>query len=90
MKLLGVHKPVIGMLHLPPSPGVEGFPGIMAAVETLRADETALLAGGVDALLLENMHDFPCLPEAEQGPELLVDRSDHGRHRSRGAFARIS
>lgn len=72
MKLLGVHKPVIGMLHLPPSPGVEGFPGIMAALETLRADETALLAGGVDALLLENMHDFPCLPEAEQGPELAA------------------
>jgi membrane complex biogenesis BtpA family protein len=72
MKLLGIHKPVIGMLHLPPSPGVVGFPGIMAALEMLRADQQALLSGGVDALLLENMHDFPCLPEREQGPEVAA------------------
>ncbi len=70
MKVLGIHKPVIAMLHLPPSPGVAGFPGIMAALEFLRADLQVYLAAGVDALLLENMHDFPCVPESEMGPEV--------------------
>ena len=27
---------------------------------------------GVDALLLENMHDFPCVPEREMGPEIAA------------------
>lgn len=72
MKLFGCEKPVIAMLHLPPSPGVDGHPGMMAAVETLRADLQCYLAGGVDALLLENMHDFPCVPESEMGPEVTA------------------
>ena len=70
MKLFGSEKPVIAMLHLPPCPGVEGHPGIMAAIETMRADLQAYLSAGVDALLLENMHDFPCVGEAEMGPEV--------------------
>lgn len=70
MRVLGIDKPVIAMLHLPPSPGVAGFPGLMAALETLRAELQVYLAAGVDALLLENMHDFPCLPEREMGPEV--------------------
>ena len=63
MKLFGCEKPIIAMLHLPPSPGVAGHPGIMAAVDAMRSDLQTYLAAGVDALLLENMHDFPCVGE---------------------------
>ena len=52
--------PVIGMLHLLPLPGAPRFGGDRAAVrERLLADADALVAGGVDALLLENFGDAP-------------------------------
>lgn len=70
--LFGLDKPVIGMLHVAPSPGVPGFPGIQAAVEKMRLDLQAYLRAGVDALLLENMHDFPCVAEREMGPEIAA------------------
>ncbi len=69
-KLFDVDRPVIAMLHLAPSPGVSGFPGIMGALETMGRDLQACLSAGVDALLLENMHDFPCVREDEMGPEV--------------------
>ena len=47
MKVLGIHKPVIAMLHLPPSPGVAGFPGMMAALELLRVDKNVPLVGTI-------------------------------------------
>lgn len=72
MRLFDCDRPVIAMLHLPPSPGVAGHPGIMAAVDALRADLQTYLAAGVDALLLENMHDFPCVREEELGPEVTA------------------
>jgi uncharacterized protein len=70
--LLGIHKPVIAMLHVPPSPGVDSFPGIVTALETMRRDQQVYLECGVDALLLENMHDFPCIREEEMGPEVTA------------------
>ncbi len=72
MKLFGIDRPIIAMLHLPPSPGVAGHPGIMGAMETMRRDLQACLSAGVDALLLENMHDFPCIGEPEMGPEICA------------------
>ncbi len=61
---------VIGMVHLLPLPGVPGYRGMQALVDAARADAEALLNGGVDALLIENMHDFPCLRERDMGPEI--------------------
>ncbi|MCP4549956.1 MAG: BtpA/SgcQ family protein [bacterium] len=70
IRLFGIERPVIAMLHLPASPGVEGFTGIAAAIDRLKSDLDAYLAADVDALLLENMHDFPCIREGEMGPEI--------------------
>jgi membrane complex biogenesis BtpA family protein len=70
LKLFEIDRPIIAMLHLPPSPGLSGFPGIMGAMESMRRDLQTYLSAGVDALLLENMHDFPCVPESEMGPEV--------------------
>ena len=70
--LFGIQRPLIAMLHVAPCPGVEGFPGMMAAAELLRRDLVAYLSAGVDGLLLENMHDFPCIPEEQMGPEVAA------------------
>lgn len=60
----GTSKPIIGMVHLPPLPGSPGSEdGIDAVCERAVADATALEAGGVDGLILENFGDTPYYPE---------------------------
>ncbi len=60
----GTDTPVVGMVHLPALPGAPGFGGDREAVrERARADATALEAGGVDGLILENFGDAPFYPE---------------------------
>jgi len=51
---------IIGMIHLKALPGAPGFAGNIDAIETSAlADTTVLLAGGVDAILVENFGDVP-------------------------------
>ena len=51
---------LIGMVHLKALPGSPGFAGDIGAVESSApADATTLLAGGVDAILVENFGDVP-------------------------------
>ena len=51
---------LIGMVHLKALPGSPGFAGDIGAVESFAlADVTTLLAGGVDAVLVENFGDVP-------------------------------
>ncbi len=59
--LFGVEKPVIGMVHLLPLPGAPGYTGygIEAVIEAALADARALVRGGVDGLIVENMWDLP-------------------------------
>jgi membrane complex biogenesis BtpA family protein len=53
-------KPIIGPVQLAPLPGSPGFGGSMAAVvDAATEDARALLAGGIDGLILENMGDAP-------------------------------
>lgn len=53
---------LIGMVHLAPLPGSPGWGGSMrAVVEGALADARALVEGGCDALLVENMGDLPFL-----------------------------
>lgn len=58
---LGVEKPVIGMIHLPPLPGSVGYQydGMEPIIEVARRDAERLVEGGVDALMVENMWDLP-------------------------------
>jgi membrane complex biogenesis BtpA family protein len=59
--LFGVEKPIVGMVHLWPLPSAPGYRGY--GMETIhgraRRDAEALLAGGVDGLIVENMWDLP-------------------------------
>jgi membrane complex biogenesis BtpA family protein len=59
--LFSVEKPIIGMVHLWPLPGAPGCAGygIDAILEHARRDAEALLEGGVDGLIVENMWDLP-------------------------------
>jgi membrane complex biogenesis BtpA family protein len=60
-ELFGVTKPVIGMVHLWPLPGAPGYVGygIDTILDHARRDAAALLEGGVDGLIVENMWDLP-------------------------------
>jgi membrane complex biogenesis BtpA family protein len=60
-----VHKPIIGMLHLPPLPGSPGFaPGTPTGQirDAVLRDADALAGGGVHGLMLENFGDVPFYP----------------------------
>jgi hypothetical protein len=60
-ELFGVEKPVIGMVHLWPLPGSPGYAGhdMAAVLDHAQRDAEALLEGGVDGLIVENMWDLP-------------------------------
>lgn len=63
--LFGVHKPIIGMIHLLALPGAPHFPGgpLDPVLEFALADVRALRDGGVDGLIVENAWDIPFTKE---------------------------
>ncbi len=65
-------RPVIAMIHTGPSPGVPGFVCVDSAVDRAVAEAEVYLGAGVDGILVENMHDFPCVHEREMGPEVAA------------------
>ncbi len=71
---------LIGMVHLEPLPGSPRWSGEMAALLAAAVrDAEALLEGGCDALIVENMGDLPYLrgrvdPETVAAMALAVDR----------------
>lgn len=70
--LFGRHKAVIGMIHVGALPGTPHAKLGVAALTLAAIEEARLLAaGGVDAILLENMHDRPYLRQAV-GPEIVA------------------
>ncbi len=58
---LGVEKPIIGMIHLPPLPGSVGYQyeGMDPIIDAALCDAERLVKGGVDAMMVENMWDLP-------------------------------
>ncbi len=65
-------KPILAMIHTGPSPGAPGYRAVDCAVERAVAEAKLYAELGVDGLLIENMHDFPCVHEREQGPEVAA------------------
>jgi len=60
-RLWELKKPIIGMVHLPPLPGSPGYQGepLREIVRFALREAEALCEGGVDAILVENFHDYP-------------------------------
>ncbi len=63
------NKPIIGMIHVAALPGTPGYQGDRKKVITTAIEEGyTYLKAGVDAILIENMHDRPYLRRTV-GPE---------------------
>lgn len=72
--LLGVARPLIGVVHLPPLPGApryrgEGMRGILDAAVR---DAVAYAEGGFDALIVENQGDVPFARPEAIGPATVA------------------
>jgi membrane complex biogenesis BtpA family protein len=67
-------KPVIGMVHLWPLPGAPGYAGygMPVIVEHALRDAEALVQGGVDGLVVENMWDLPYYVGNDVKPEAMA------------------
>ncbi len=60
-RLWELKKPIIGMVHLPPLPGSPGYRDetLEKIVRFALKEAEALRKGGIDAILVENFHDYP-------------------------------
>ncbi|HIG75563.1 MAG TPA: hypothetical protein EYQ24_13595 [Bacteroidetes bacterium] len=63
-------KPIIGVLHVGPSPGAPDARPVHCSVDRTVAEARLLIEHGVDGLLVENMHDMPV--QGEPGPEVTA------------------
>lgn len=72
--LFGIDKPIVGMVHLWPLPGSPGYAGygMHTIIDHARRDADALLEGGVDGLIVENMWDLPYYVGADVPPEAVT------------------
>jgi hypothetical protein len=73
-EMFGVEKPIIGMVHLWPLPGAPGYTGygIQTIVDHALRDAEALVEGGVDGLIVENMWDWPYYVGTDVKPEAIA------------------
>jgi membrane complex biogenesis BtpA family protein len=73
-ELFEVEKPIIGMVHLQPLPGSPGYTGrkMEPVIEKALDDARALVAGGVNGLIVENMWDLPYFVGSEVPPEEMT------------------
>lgn len=70
----GVPKPVVGMVHLWPLPGAPGYTGhgMQQIIDHALRDADALVQGGVDGLVVENMWDLPYYVGNDVKPEAMT------------------
>ena len=73
------HKPVIGVIHVGALPGTPAGTQTVDEIVAQATHEAGLYrAGGVDAVIIENMHDVPYLRGAV-GPEIVAAMALVGR-----------
>lgn len=66
-KVFGTNRPIMGMIHLPALPGSPNYGGSMEKViEHALADAKTLVENGIDAMIVENLGDFPYYPMTEE------------------------
>lgn len=66
-----LNKSIIGMVHVAALPGTpQNSAGIAEIVDAALRDALLLAEGGVDAIMIENMHDRPYLNRTS-GPEIV-------------------
>ena len=70
-KIFKIRKPIIGMIHVPALPGTPA--NILKPEEIIShclKEATKLKKGGMDGIMIENMHDLPYL-KRNIGPEIV-------------------
>ena len=67
-------KPIIGMVHCWPLPGAPGYTsyGIQTIIDNALRDAYALVEGGVDGIIVENMWDIPYRAGSHIAPESIA------------------
>jgi uncharacterized protein len=72
--LFRVHKPIIGVIHLPPLPGAPRYHGqpIKEIYAAAVIDARTLSKGGVDGIILENASDLPFARPEDIGPSTVA------------------
>lgn len=79
LRLFPEHKPVIGVIHLGALPGTPLSKQSVAELTELAVHEAGIYRdGGVDALMIENMHDTPYL-RGTAGAEIVAAMAVIGR-----------
>src|SRR5581483_8930418 len=58
-KIFHNNYPIIGVVHLMPSPGFKGFESISLTLNRALEDAKSLENGGVDGIIIENNYDLP-------------------------------
>jgi uncharacterized protein len=77
--LFAKRKPVMGVIHVGALPGTPAGGGAMSGIiERAAAEARIYSAGGVDGLMIENMHDVPYL-RGGVGPEIVAAMAVIGR-----------
>lgn len=72
-------KPVVGVIHVGALPGTPGCrESVSEIIERAVAEARIYSAGGVDGLIIENMHDVPYL-RGHVGPEIVAAMAVVGR-----------
>lgn len=71
MKVLGLEKPIIGMIHVDALPGTPKYKGSVKSIIKNAVIEAKIYASsGIEVLMIENMHDVPYLNRTA-GPEIV-------------------
>ena len=74
-EIFNKEKPVIGMVHTPALPGTPGNKFKVNDILDICLNEAdKLISGGVDSIMIENMHDLPYLKRIV-GPEIVSSLS---------------
>ena len=79
-KIFGTQNPIIGVVHLLPLPTSARWGGdLKAVIERAEQEATALAAGGVDGIIIENFFDAPfpkdaVNPAVVSAMTLIIDR----------------
>jgi membrane complex biogenesis BtpA family protein len=78
-ELFATRKPLVGVIHVGALPGTpRSRAGVDELIDTAAREARAYRDGGVDALMIENMHDVPYL-RGSVGPEVVAVMAVVGR-----------
>ncbi len=70
-KVLGISKPIIGMIHVDALSGTPKYKGDVENIINSAVKEAMIYKNsGIDAIGIENMHDIPYL-KRNVGPEII-------------------